>query len=140
MHTGLPMTELTLGESIAVNGVCLTVTSFGEGSFTPTFHRKPLTVPLWVVCRAVHASILRRALRLSDRLGGHLVSGHVDGLAKITELHRDGNAWRFTFQAEAAVIDFLVAKGSVAIDGISLTVNDVAERLVLPGDYPSHVI
>ncbi len=126
--TGLPMAELTLGESIAVNGVCLTVTSFGDGVFSADV--SPETLDCTSLGRLSRGSRvnLERALRLSDRLGGHLVSGHVDGMAKITGLYQDGNAWRFTFKAEAAVLDFLVAKGSVAIDGISLTVNEVSEE------------
>jgi len=128
VNTGLPMTELTLGESIAVNGVCLTVTSFGDGAFTADVSPETLDcTSLGRLSRGARVN-LERALRLSDRLGGHLVSGHVDGMAKITGRHLDGNAWRFTFQAEPTVMDFLVAKGSVAIDGISLTVNDVADQ------------
>lgn len=126
--TGLPMAELTLGESIAVNGVCLTVTSFGEGLFAADVSPETLNcTSLGFLERGARVN-LERALRLSDRLGGHMVSGHVDGLARIVEFHQDGNAWRYTFQAEAAVTGYLVAKGSVAIDGISLTVNDVSEE------------
>ncbi len=138
--TNLPMAELTLGESIAVNGVCLTVTSFGEGAFTADV--SPETLDCTSLGRLSRGSRvnLERALRLSDRLGGHLVSGHVDGLAKITDLYRDGNAWRFTFKADAAVMDFLVAKGSVAIDGISLTVNEVSEDIFSLAIIPHHFV
>lgn len=83
VNTGLPMTELTLGESIAVNGVCLTVTSFGEGAFTADVSPETLDcTSLGRLSRGARVN-LERALRLSDRLGGHLVSGHVDGMAKI---------------------------------------------------------
>lgn len=126
--TALPMSELTLGESIAVNGVCLTVTSFGDGAFTADVSPETLgCTSLGHLSRGSKVN-LERALRLSDRLGGHLVSGHVDGLAKVVGLQQDGNAWRFSFQAEAGIMDFMVEKGSVAIDGISLTINDVSEK------------
>ena len=69
---------------------------------------------------------LERALRLSDRLGGHLVTGHIDGLARVVERRQEGNAWRFRFQTDADTRALIVAKGSVAVDGISLTVNDVS--------------
>lgn len=124
--THLPRAELTLGESIAVNGVCLTVTSFGEGVFTADVSPETLQcTTLGRLARGARVN-LERALRLSDRLGGHLVSGHVDGQGQILERRQDGNAWRFRFQVEPAISAFLVPKGSVAVDGISLTVNDVS--------------
>lgn len=125
--TGLPMAELTIGESIAVNGACLTVTSFGEGAFSADVSPETMAcTTLGKLSRGAHVN-LERALRLSDRLGGHMVTGHVDGQGRILERRKDGNAWRFKFQTDAAVSAFLVAKGSVTIDGISLTVNDVVE-------------
>ena len=126
--TRIPMQEMSLGESVAVNGVCLTVTSFGEGCFSADV--SPETLKCTSLGRlAPGAKVnLERALQLSGRLGGHLVTGHVDGLGQIVERRRDGNAWRFRLQTEAAVAAFLVAKGSVTIDGISLTVNEVASE------------
>ena len=125
--TGLPIAELTLGESIAINGVCLTVTSFGNGAFSADVSPETLNcTSLGRLSRGVRVN-LERALRFSDRLGGHLVTGHVDGLGRIVERRMDGNAWFFKFQTDAAVSAFLVAKGSVTIDGISLTVNEVIE-------------
>jgi riboflavin synthase len=124
--TKLPMAELTLGESIAVNGVCLTVTAFADGAFSADVSPESLRcTTLGHLSRGAHVNI-ERALRFSDRLGGHMVTGHVDGQASIIERRLDGNAWRFRFQTEAAVTSLLVAKGSVAIDGISLTINEVA--------------
>jgi len=125
--TGLPMAELTLGESIAVNGVCLTVTSFGDGTFCADVSPETLKcTSLGCLSRGARVN-LERALRLSDRLGGHMVSGHVDGLGRIIERRKDGNAWFLKFQVDSAVSSFLVAKGSVTVDGISLTVNEVYE-------------
>jgi riboflavin synthase len=125
--TVLPMAELALGESIAINGVCLTVIRFAEGTFSADV--SPETLDRTTLGRlSVGARVnLERALRLSDRLGGHLVTGHVDGLARIVERRQDGNAWRFRFQGDADLCRQLVDKGSVAVDGISLTVNEVQD-------------
>jgi riboflavin synthase len=124
--TALPMQELVLGESIAVNGVCLTVTAFGGGRFTADVSPETLRrTTLDKLSRGARLN-LERALRLSDRVGGHLVTGHVDGLARLVARERQGNAWHLAFQFDAELARLLVAKGSVAIDGISLTVNEVA--------------
>ena len=125
--TALPTAELVVGESIAINGVCLTVTRFAEGSFSADV--SPETLDCTTLGKLVSGSRvnLERALRLSDRLGGHLVTGHVDGLAKIVERRQEGNAWRFRFQGDASLCNQLVDKGSVAVDGISLTVNQVKD-------------
>lgn len=130
--TALPTAELRLGDSVAVNGVCLTVTACGDNRFTADVSPETLEkTTLGALPRGARVN-LERALRLCDRLGGHLVSGHVDGMARITERARQGNAWHFAFQLEAELARLLVAKGSVAIDGISLTVNEVgAERFTV---------
>ena len=99
--TALPVTEFTLGESIAINGVCLTVTRFAEGTFSADVSPETLDCTTLGRLSAGAKVNLERALRLSDRLGGHLVTGHVDGLARIVELRQDGNAWRFSFQGGA---------------------------------------
>jgi len=128
VSTSLPMSEISLGESIAVNGVCLTVTSFGAGVFAADVSPETLNcTSLGKLARGSRVN-LERALKLSDRLGGHLVTGHVDGLAKVIERRQEGNAWLFRFQVEPSVCAFLVAKGSVTVDGISLTVNTVDEQ------------
>lgn len=125
--TALPMAELSLGESIAVNGVCLTVTSFGSGRFTADVSPETLEKSTLASLNRGARVNLERALRLSDRLGGHLVTGHVDGQAQIAERVRQGNAWRFVFQCDPTMARLLVAKGSVAVDGISLTVNETLD-------------
>jgi len=125
--TALPMQELILGESIAVNGACLTVSKFGDGAFSADVSPETLDCTTLGSLAAGSRVNLERALRLADRLGGHLVSGHVDGQARIVEKRRDGNAWRMRFQAEPPICALLVGKGSVAIDGISLTVNEVTD-------------
>lgn len=126
--TRIPMSELELGESIAVNGICLTVVTFGGGMFSADV--SPETLERTNLGDLVPGSAvnLERALRLSDRLGGHLVSGHVDAVATIVERRQDRNAIRFTFRQATAVNRFVVEKGSVAIDGISLTINEVTSE------------
>jgi riboflavin synthase len=126
--TALPMAELRLGESIAVNGVCLTVTTFGAHRFTADVSPETLEKTTLSASNRGGRVNLERALRLSDRLGGHLVTGHVDGQARIIEKVRQGNAWRFGFLCDPAIIRQVVAKGSVAVDGISLTVNEVSDH------------
>ncbi len=124
--SALPVVELSLGESIAINGVCLTVTSFGDGLFTADVSPETLKCTSLGKLQPGASVNLERALRLSDRLGGHLVTGHIDGLAKVAERRKDGNAWYFSFKTNPDLCDLLVNKGSVAVDGISLTVNEVA--------------
>jgi riboflavin synthase len=125
--TGLPMSEIAVGDSIAVNGVCLTVTSFGGGLFSADVSPESLLRTTLGGLNPGQRVNLERALRLSDRLGGHLVSGHVDGVGTVLERFRDRNAVRFTFQLPRDLSRYLVEKGSVAVDGISLTVNAVGE-------------
>ncbi len=125
--TAFPMAELSLGESIAMNGVCLTVTGFGDGRFFADVSAETLRCSgLGELSRGSKVN-LERALRLSDRLGGHMVTGHVDGRARLAERRKEGNAWTLRFQADPEIVALLVAKGSVTIDGISLTVNEVSE-------------
>ncbi len=126
--TALPMDEIAPGDSIAVNGVCLTVTAFGDGQFSADVSAESLSRTLLGELRPGQQVNLERALRLSDRLGGHLVSGHVDGLGKITERRPDRNAVRFTVEVAPSLGRYLAEKGSVAVDGISLTVNRVFDR------------
>ncbi|MEJ2199645.1 MAG: riboflavin synthase [Desulfuromonadaceae bacterium] len=126
--TGIPMQELVMGESIAVNGICLTVVAFGDGQFSADVSPETVGRTTLATLRSGSRVNLERALCLGGRLGGHLVSGHVDAVATITSRERDGNAIRFTFRLPAEVNRYVVEKGSVAIDGISLTVNAVSEE------------
>jgi riboflavin synthase len=124
--TALPMAELTMGESIAINGICLTVVAFGNGAFSADVSAETVARTTLAELSPGHRVNVERALRLSDRLGGHMVSGHVDGVGAVVERAREGNATRFTFRVPAEIARYLVSKGSVAVDGISLTVNSVS--------------
>ncbi len=125
--TRIPMKELSLGESIAVNGICLTVVAFGEGAFSADVSPETLERSTLGELAPGAKVNLERALRLSDRLGGHLVSGHIDGIAVVKRRWNEGNAEMFSFSLPKAIHRYLVEKGSVAVDGVSLTVNTITE-------------
>lgn len=113
-----------LGDSISVSGCCLTVVAFGESGFEVELSRETIakTAPRWAVGEKVN---LERALRLADRLGGHIVSGHVDGVGEVLELSQEPGAYVLRVAAPAALAAHLVPKGSVTVDGVSLTLVDV---------------
>ncbi|NIQ93928.1 MAG: riboflavin synthase [Desulfuromonadales bacterium] len=123
--TGLPTAEFALGESIAVDGVCLTVTSVGDGFFAADVSPESLERTGLGRLSAGSPVNLERALQFGARLGGHLVSGHVDCQAEIASRQPRGNAVVFSFRMPADSLRYVIEKGSVAIDGTSLTVNAV---------------
>jgi len=114
-----------LGDSICVNGVCLTVVAMGATEFSADVAQETLRVTNLGDLRTGAKVNLERALQLSARIGGHLVSGHVDAVGRIREKREEGNGWRILFDAPDAVLRSVIKKGSIAIDGISLTVADV---------------
>ncbi|MCW8858997.1 MAG: riboflavin synthase [Deltaproteobacteria bacterium] len=120
--------DLQLGESIAVNGACLTVTSWEADHFTVDVSPETLQCTTLAHLRPQQRVNLERALRLSDRLGGHLVSGHIDCIATVRRRSQDQNAIRLTFEVPAQALRYIVEKGSVAVDGISLTVNRTEQQ------------
>lgn len=120
--------DVRLGDSIAVNGVCLTVTSYGTNEFTADVMHETLDRSSLGELRAGGKVNLERALRLDSRLGGHIVTGHIDGTGKIRRVRADANAIWYTIAAEPALLSGIVEKGSIAIDGISLTVAKVTEQ------------
>ena len=113
------------GDSIAVNGICLTVTSLGPGWFTADVMHETLNRSSLSDASAGTFVNLERAMAAGGRFGGHIVSGHVDGTGVIREIRRDDNAVWFTVSAPGNIMKYIVEKGSVAIDGISLTVASV---------------
>lgn len=114
-----------IGDSIAVNGVCLTVTKLGSNLFTADVMLETLNKTNLRECTRGSRVNLERALQLSTRLGGHLVSGHVDGVGTIQKITQVGIAKVYEFKAPESIIRFILPKGSISIDGISLTVVDV---------------
>lgn len=122
---GLPGEDLVLGESIAVAGVCLTVTAAQGRRFACDVSGETLRLTTLGQREVGDAVNLERALRAGDRLGGHLVSGHVDGIGRLRATGEDGLSRLFAFEAPAPLRRYLAAKGSITIDGTSLTVNAV---------------
>lgn len=114
-----------LGDSICVNGVCLTVVEMGKSEFSADVAVETLRVTNLGELKAGARVNLERALQLSARIGGHLVSGHVDAVGRLREKRDEGNGWRIFFDAPETVLRYVIKKGSIAIDGISLTVADV---------------
>ena len=128
--TSYPVDTIDIGASIACNGVCLTVIATGttpRGWFdvdisAETVSKTNIGRNGWAPGKRIN---LERALKVGDELGGHIVSGHVDGVATIIEMHDEGDSTRFTFRAPKDLAGFIAPKGSVALNGTSLTVNEV---------------
>jgi riboflavin synthase len=123
----LDLSTVTLGDSIACNGCCLTVTQLAGHLFCADVSLESLnvtTLKAWQVGTEVN---LETALRAGDALGGHYVSGHVDGIGKVAALHDDGRSLRMDFEIPIALGRYVARKGSICVDGVSLTVNGVSD-------------
>lgn len=116
---------LQTGDSVAVNGCCLTAVRLLPNGFAADLSVETLNATTAGAWRAGMPVNLERALTPAKPLGGHLMSGHVDGVGRLLEKHEDARSWRLTFEAPHTLARYIARKGSVAIDGISLTVNDV---------------
>jgi riboflavin synthase len=124
--TGFDTAAIPLGASIACSGVCLTVVAVGPGEFSVQASAETIactTIGLWEEGTPVN---LEKSLRIGDELGGHLVAGHVDGITHIVERRPEAESVRFVFEVPEGLARFIAPKGSVAIDGVSLTVNEVS--------------
>lgn len=130
--TGYDMASVDLGASIACSGVCLTVVDksaagaagwFAADVSGETVSRTPAAQ--WTAGRRLN---LERALKLGEELGGHIVTGHVDGIASVVETSSDGDSWKVVIAVPAALAPFVAPKGSITVDGVSLTVNSVADQ------------
>jgi riboflavin synthase len=118
-----PMPDIKIGESINVNGVCLTVTSTKGKAFSADVSAESLSRTTVGRLKVGDEVNLERALRLTDRLGGHLVSGHVDGVGKVLHREEKEKSWLFEIGIDEGLSRYIIEKGSIAVDGISLTVN-----------------
>ena len=121
----LGMDDVQLGDSIAVNGVCLTVVKKDGNAFTVDVSRETLNCTVGLEAQGARVN-LEKALRLADRLGGHLVSGHVDGVGEVISFTDLGESWKLVLRAPQALAKYIAVKGSITINGVSLTVNEVA--------------
>jgi len=125
--SALDLGDVQLGDSIAVNGVCLTVVAHTGGSFTVDVSRETLNCTEGLDATGSPVN-LEKALRLADRLGGHLVSGHVDGVGEVVEFADLGESWKLVVRAPKVLAKYIAIKGSVTINGVSLTINQVADN------------
>ena len=128
--------ETRIGDSINTDGVCLTVAAILSRGFMVDVMPETMTRTTFNKLNPGSKVNLERALRLSDRLGGHIVSGHIDGIGRIMERRKEGNAEWFRLSADSLILNYIVTKGSVAIDGISLTVINVDKRSFTIGIIP----
>ncbi|MBD7988001.1 riboflavin synthase [Luteimonas sp. Sa2BVA3] len=121
----MPFADAKLGESVAVNGVCLTVVAFDAAHFEADASNETLALTTLGGLAEGAPLNLERAMRPSDRLGGHLVSGHVDGVGRVLDVREDARAQRWRFAMPPALAKYVAQKGSICVDGVSLTVNAV---------------
>ncbi|MFO7749123.1 MAG: riboflavin synthase, partial [Desulfobacteraceae bacterium] len=128
VETGIELDGTSIGDSIAVNGACLTVVTLGKNSFEVDMAPETVSRTGFKDLKPGAVVNIERALRLSDRLDGHLVSGHIDGTGTITSLKKMSNAVIITVEVARSLADEMIEKGSVAMDGISLTINRCSDH------------
>ncbi len=128
IRTGFDTKKIDLGASISCSGCCLTVIDKGNDWFSVDVSGETLSrtkLGKWAVGTEIN---LEKSLKAGDEMGGHMVSGHVDGLAEVKSLKEIDNCYRFEFIAKAALMELIAEKGSITLDGVSLTVNDVTDH------------
>ena len=122
----LKVSDIALGDSIAISGVCLTAVAFTDNTFSADVSAETLSVTTLGTLAVDDKVNLELALTPTTRLGGHMVSGHVDGVGEVVNRYQDGRSERIEIEAPAALAKYIAAKGSICVDGVSLTVNEVA--------------
>ncbi|WP_395827791.1 riboflavin synthase [Collimonas sp.] len=138
---GLPLADVALGDSISLNGACMTVVEKTSGSFEVDVSRESLNRTVGL--DAIGEINLEKALTLADRLGGHLVSGHVDGLGQVQKFEPVGESWELVIKASRDLAKYFAYKGSIVVNGVSLTVNrveDVADGCLFSINLIPHTI
>jgi riboflavin synthase len=125
IDTTMDLSDVAIGDSIAVNGVCLTVVKLLDNGFLMDVSRHTLDVTVGLELDKIVN--LEKALRLADRLGGHLVSGHVDGLGEVIQYYAIGESWFLEIKAAGDLSRYIAKKGSITVNGISLTVNSIEQ-------------
>ena len=128
IEAGKIMSDLRLGDSVATNGVCLTVTELGKNSYKADVMHETMRRSSLGSLKAGSKVNLERAMPANGRFGGHILSGHIDGVGKIAHIEKDDNAVWYTINSPQSIMRYIVEKGSIAIDGISLTVAAVDEN------------
>ena len=121
----LDLSDTNVGDSIAVDGVCLTVTELTESSFTADVSNETLTCTTFSALKQGKNVNLERSLRVNQGIDGHLVSGHVDGIGAVNSIEKDGDSVRIKIEVQGDIIKYIAKKGSICINGVSLTVNSV---------------
>ena len=128
VRTGYDTAGVDLGASIACSGVCLTVVDKGPGWFAVDISGETVSRTAQGQWSAGRSLNLERAMKLGDELGGHIVTGHVDGVAEVVDVRADGDSKRIGFRVPSDLAPFIAPKGSITIDGVSLTVNEVLDQ------------
>ena len=136
IEASIVLVESKIGDSIAVNGVCLTAVEFSKHSFVAEAMKETLDKTSLGFLKSQDSANLERALLPTTRLGGHFVSGHIDGLGRVEEIRFEGPAKIFKFSASTLLLNQMVSKGSIAIDGVSLTLIDVGTSHFSVGIIP----
>ena len=121
----LDLSDSKVGDSIAIDGVCLTVTELTESSFTADISNETLTCTTFSALKQGKNVNLERSLRVNQGIDGHLVSGHVDGIGAVNSIEKDGDSVRIKIEVQGDIIKYIAKKGSICINGVSLTVNSV---------------
>ena len=128
-NTGkLDLTDMSLGDSIAVNGACLTIIEKENNSFIADLSKETLDLTTFCILQEGARVNLEKAMMLSDRINGHMVSGHVDGIGKVIDKSDEGRSIRYTIEVRNNLLKFISKKGSVTVDGVSLTINEVNNK------------